>query len=84
MAQGETETLKCLLLTFPRWEQGERGDSLQKELSEKPQRNACKGEPAAKGNRPKVILLRFLRIMYMEERFYWFAALLSSFPNEML
>lgn len=56
MAQGETETLKCLVLTFPRWEQGERGDSLQKELSEKPQRNVCKGEPAAKGNRPKVIV----------------------------
>lgn len=84
VAQGETETLKCLLLTSPRWEQGGRGGLCRRSCQKSHEGMLREECLQLKATDLEVLLLRVLRIMCVKEHFYWFAALLSSFPNEML
>lgn len=44
VAQGETVALKCLLLTFPRWGQGERGGPPCRESCQKSHKGMFIGE----------------------------------------
>lgn len=86
VAQGETEALKCLYWLLQGGNKEGRGELLLlcRRSCQKSHQGMFIGEcQQLKDTNLEVLLLRVLRILCVKELFYWFAALLSSFPNEM-